>query len=71
MTNACLEMKSVQTALPGWRVACSDLARDQQDFLVENAAAKDLGFLRKLCRRYNYRKFIIQKGFLFLPDPRY
>jgi hypothetical protein len=62
-----VEMMTVQTTLQGWQETCQELASLRQDFLVEGFSEADLPFLKKLCRGCNYRKFIVEKGLLFIP----
>jgi len=60
-------MLSVKNTSPDWQEECLDLAQAGQDFVVEGFSEVNLPFFRDLCRRWQYRHFLIERGILFIP----
>lgn len=60
-------MLSVKNTSPDWKQECLDLAQGGHDFVLEGFAEVNPPFFRELCRRWQYRHFLIKRGILFIP----
>jgi len=62
-----MEIMSIKATSLDWQRECLEQANAREDFVVEEYSEIHLPFFQKLCRKCNYRKFVIERGMLFLP----